>query len=218
MKSKLDIANIRTNYSRQELTEDTVALHPLEQFRVWLEEAIRADVPEPTAMVLATADAAGIPSARVILLKGIQEDGFVFFTNYLSHKGQDLAINPAVALTFFWAELERQVRVEGYASKVTATESDTYFRSRPFGSQIGAWASPQSKPVVNRRELEEANQAFMQKFAGTENIPRPDHWGGYLVVPRLIEFWQGRPNRLHDRIVYSRVNERAVWQLGRLAP
>ena len=218
MNSELNLADIRKSYTRQELDEGLVAPEPLQQFNNWLQEAIQAGLPEPTAMVLATADPAGVPSARVVLLKGVTAEGFLFFTNYLSHKGQDMALNPAVALTFFWPELERQVRVEGLVSKVGSAESDEYFWSRPVGSQIGAWASPQSKPVTNREELEVANQQYEQKFAGQPQIPRPDHWGGYVVRPSLLEFWQGRPNRLHDRIVYTKNPESQAWQIGRLAP
>jgi pyridoxamine 5'-phosphate oxidase len=212
------LAGIRKTYSLRELTEESVAINPLEQFKVWLENAMEAGLPEPTAMVLATADATGHPSARVVLLKGLEAGGLLFFTNYLSHKGRDLATNPAVALTFFWPELERQVRIEGTVTQVDASQSDAYFWSRPVGSQIGAWASQQSTPVANRQELETADQAFTQKFAGLEQIPRPEHWGGYRVNPTFFEFWQGRPNRLHDRIVYTYVAEKAEWQIGRLSP
>ncbi|RDC63145.1 pyridoxamine 5'-phosphate oxidase [Adhaeribacter pallidiroseus] len=218
MSTSLNLADIRKNYARQELHESLVSPDPLQQFNTWLQEAIQANLPEPTAMVLATADPEGVPSARVVLLKGVTDQGFMFFTNYLSHKGQDMARNPAVALTFFWPELERQIRVEGLVTKASSLESDQYFGSRPLGSQIGAWASPQSKPVTNREQLEAANQEYERKFAGLANIPRPEHWGGYLVQPDLIEFWQGRPNRLHDRIVYSKNDNSADWQIGRLAP
>lgn len=217
MSTSIDLSNIRKNYAFKELTQDLVAANPFEQFSTWLQEAIQAEVPEPTAMTLATADKKGVPSARIVLLKKVTETGFLFFTNYLSHKGQDLAENPAVALTFFWPQLERQVRIEGIASKAPAIDSDHYFWSRPLGSQIGAWASPQSKRVANRQELEEANSAYDRKFAGLEQIPRPPHWGGYEIVPHLIELWQGRPNRLHDRIVYTK-NAENNWQIGRLAP
>jgi pyridoxamine 5'-phosphate oxidase len=218
MSSSLNLADIRKNYSRQELHEASVDPDPLLQFNTWLQEAIQAGLPEPTAMVLATADQAGGPSARVVLLKGVNAEGFFFYTNYLSHKGLDMALNPAVALTFFWPELERQIRIEGLVTKASATASDEYFWSRPLGSQIGAWASPQSKPVANREQLEAANQEYEQKFAGLGKIPRPDHWGGYIVQPHLLEFWQGRPNRLHDRIVYTKDPESASWQISRLAP
>jgi pyridoxamine 5'-phosphate oxidase len=218
MSSNLNLADIRKNYSRQELHEGLVDPNPLVQFNNWLQEAILADLPEPTAMVLATADQTGIPSARVVLLKGVTAEGFLFFTNYLSHKGQDMALNPAVAITFFWPELERQIRIEGIVTKTSTTESDDYFTSRPVGSQIGAWASPQSKAVTNREQLEAANQEYEQKFAGLSKIPRPEHWGGYEVRPSLLEFWQGRPNRLHDRILYTKNPDSGAWQIGRLAP
>ncbi len=218
MNLSFDLANIRKNYSLQELNESSVLPDPFQQFSAWLQEAVQAALPEPTAMVLATADQAGIPSARVVLLKGVKDEGFLFFTNYLSHKGQDMAINPAVALTFFWPELERQIRIEGKVEKASESESNEYFWSRPIGSQIGAWASPQSKRVTNRQELEEANQQFTQKFSGLSKIPRPEHWGGYQVRPHFVEFWQGRPNRLHDRIVYTKDSENALWQISRLAP
>ncbi|PSR52613.1 pyridoxamine 5'-phosphate oxidase [Adhaeribacter arboris] len=214
----VDLASIRKNYSLQELNESSVAAHPYQQFDTWLQAAIQAALPEPTAMVLATADPVGTPSARVVLLKGVTAEGFLFFTNYLSHKGQDIAHNSAVALTFFWPELERQVRIEGKVEKTTENESDAYFWSRPLGSQIGAWASPQSKRVTNRQELEEAHEQYTAKFAGLPKIPRPEHWGGYLVRAHLVEFWQGRPNRLHDRIVYTKNVTNADWQISRLAP
>ncbi|QNF35128.1 pyridoxamine 5'-phosphate oxidase [Adhaeribacter swui] len=218
MNSSLNLADIRKNYARQVLDESLVAPNPLAQFNTWLQEAIDANVPEPTAMVLATANQAGVPSARVVLLKGVPPEGFLFFTNYLSHKGQDMANNPAVALTFFWPELERQVRVEGQVVKARDKESDEYFWSRPLGSQIGAWASPQSKTVSNRAELEKLNAEYEHKFIGLNKIPRPEHWGGYVVQPILVEFWQGRPNRLHDRIIYTKNPDNLSWQIGRLAP
>ncbi|MEJ8756536.1 pyridoxamine 5'-phosphate oxidase [Pontibacter sp. H259] len=212
-----NIAAIRRNYSMQSLTEASVAKDPVSQFKVWMEEAIAAETTEPTAMVLSTVNSAGRPSARVVLLKEINASGFVFFTNYQSRKGQDLQANPFGALTFFWAELERQVRVEGRIQKIDATASDAYFHSRPKGSQIGAWASPQSQPIKDREELEKADAAYTSKFEATEIIPRPEHWGGYILLPEVVEFWQGRPNRLHDRIVYEKQAD-SNWQLKRLAP
>lgn len=217
MNINIDLAGIRKSYALKELNQNLVVSNPFHQFNDWLQEALQAEIPEPTAMVLATADTNGVPSARVVLLKGVTENGFLFFTNYLSHKGQDITVNPAVALTFFWPQLERQVRIEGSAKKASSAESDNYFWSRPAGSQTGAWASPQSKRVASRQELEEASLAFERKFAGLDHIPRPDHWGGYEVIPGLIEFWQGRPNRLHDRIVYTK-KEDNYWQIDRLAP
>jgi len=211
-----NIAAIRTNYAKQALTEASVAAHPMDQFSVWLEEAIQADASEATALVLSTVSAAGKPSARVVLLKDVSSDGFIFFTNYNSRKGQDLAENPNAAITFFWPALERQVRVEGKVVKVDPQVSDAYFHSRPKGSQIGAWASPQSQPISSREILEEADKAYIKQFASAAEIPRPAHWGGYQLQPVRMEFWQGRPSRLHDRIVYERQADK--WQISRLAP
>ncbi|MBD1396124.1 pyridoxamine 5'-phosphate oxidase [Pontibacter sp. JH31] len=211
-----DIASIRINYSRQALTEDSVSLDPLDQFKVWLNEAIVAQVLEPTALVLSTVSADCRPSARVVLLKEVSADGFVFFTNYESRKGQELAQRPYGSLTFFWAELERQVRIEGSINKVADEVSDTYFHSRPRGSQVGAWASPQSKVIDSREELELADQKYQNDFASLQVVPRPQHWGGYVLKAERIEFWQGRPNRLHDRILFEL--EGGNWSRKRLAP
>lgn len=211
-----NIAAIRKNYAMESLTEASVAKDPINQFKVWIEETIAAEANEPTAMVLSTVNKSGRPSARVVLLKDVTADGFMFFTNYESRKGQDLQENPFASLTFFWPELERQVRVEGQIEKVPAEVSDTYFHSRPIGSQIGAWASPQSREIESREELERADASYTSKFAELPVIPRPEHWGGFILVPDLIEFWQGRPNRLHDRIVYERQENN--WHLKRLAP
>lgn len=211
-----DIASIRINYSRQALTEESVSNDPLDQFKVWLNEAILSEVLEPTALVLSTVSADGRPSARVVLLKEVSSDGFVFFTNYDSRKGQQLAERPLGAMTFFWAELERQVRVEGSIEKVAAEVSDAYFHSRPRGSQIGAWASPQSQEIQSREELEKSEAKYEQDFKGLDVVPRPQHWGGYVLKPERIEFWQGRPNRLHDRIVFERAD--GQWTRKRLAP
>ena len=216
MSTTHNIAAIRKNYAKQVLTEASVAAHPMDQFSKWLDEAIQGDVTEATALVLSTVSAANKPSARVVLLKDVSKTGFTFFTNYNSRKGQDLAENPYAALTFFWPALERQVRVEGKVVKVEPQVSDTYFHSRPKGSQIGAWASPQSQPIASREVLEEADKAFTNKFAESAEIPRPEHWGGYQLQPKRIEFWQGRPNRLHDRIVYELNGDN--WQISRLAP
>ncbi|MBB6610229.1 pyridoxamine 5'-phosphate oxidase [Pontibacter sp. Tf4] len=210
------IAAIRKNYALQSLSESSVAPEPVAQFNAWMEEALASEVDEPTAMVLSTVNGSGRPSARVVLLKAVTAEGFVFFTNYESRKGHDLQENPFAALTFFWPELERQVRVEGTVQKVDAAISDEYFHSRPVGSQIGAWASPQSRPISSREELEKADNAYTEQFADLEVIPRPAHWGGFIVAPETIEFWQGRPNRLHDRIVYEK--QGATWHLKRLAP
>ncbi|MHC2991386.1 pyridoxine 5'-phosphate oxidase [Pontibacter sp. HJ8] len=211
-----DIAAIRKNYSRQELTEESVLQDPLDQFKVWLNEAIAAEVLEPTALVLSTVSADNRPSARVVLLKEVSPEGFVFYTNYDSRKGLELAQQPFASLTFFWAELERQVRVEGRVTKVPARVSDDYFHSRPRGSQIGAWASPQSREIQSREELEVADRHYNEAFSNQSVVPRPAHWGGYVLQPELIEFWQGRPNRLHDRIVFEQHG--GTWKRKRLAP
>ncbi|WP_018477975.1 pyridoxamine 5'-phosphate oxidase [Pontibacter roseus] len=211
-----DIASIRINYSRQALTEESVLEDPLNQFKVWLNEAIASEVLEPTALVLSTVSADCRPSARVVLLKEVSGQGFVFFTNYDSRKGQHLAEHPFASLTFFWAELERQVRVEGSVQKVPEQVSDTYFHSRPRGSQIGAWASPQSQIIQSREELEKADKRYTQEFAEKEVVPRPAHWGGYILLPERLEFWQGRPNRLHDRILFEQHG--GTWSRKRLAP
>jgi pyridoxamine 5'-phosphate oxidase len=211
-----DIASIRKNYSRQALTEESVSNDPLDQFKIWLNEAILSEVLEPTALVLSTVSADCRPSARVVLLKEVSSDGFVFFTNYDSRKGQDLAKRPFGSITFFWAELERQVRIEGTIQKVAADVSDMYFHTRPRGSQIGAWASPQSHEINSREELEQAELKYEKDFANLDIVPRPQHWGGYVLKPERIEFWQGRPNRLHDRIVFELADSQ--WTRKRLAP
>lgn len=211
-----NLAAIRHNYSRQALSEESVSQDPIQQFQVWLEEALEAKVEEPTAMVLSTVNAAGRPSARVVLLKDVSPQGLSFFTNYDSRKGQELEENPFASVTFFWPALERQVRIEGRVAKVAPEVSDTYFHSRPKGSQIGAWASPQSKPIESRQVIEEADRKLTEQYATAEEIPRPPHWGGYQLQPERVEFWQGRPNRLHDRIVYAQQDN--SWQIQRLAP
>lgn len=211
-----NIADIRNNYSRQALDDASVAQHPMEQFNIWLNEAITAEAMEPTAMVLSTVNTEGKPSARVVLLKDVSDAGLTFFTNYESRKGSDLEVNPVAAATFFWPVLERQVRVEGSVEKVPDTISDTYFHSRPKGSQIGAWVSPQSREIPGRQYLEEADAHYTKQFSSLQEIPRPKHWGGYLLKPDHIEFWQGRPNRLHDRILYEA--EQNEWHIKRLAP
>lgn len=208
------IADIRKDYSQSSLTENDAAQNPIQQFAKWWDEAQTSEIDEINAMTLATADANGKPSARIVLLKGFDENGFVFFTNYESHKGKELLINPHACLVFFWKELERQIRIEGIVEKTSAQESDEYFFSRPAGSRIGAWASPQSTVINNRTILDENVQKFTNDFG--ENIPRPSHWGGYRVMPSLIEFWQGRSNRLHDRIQYKKEN--CEWVMERLAP
>ncbi|WP_439882943.1 pyridoxamine 5'-phosphate oxidase [Pontibacter sp. MBLB2868] len=211
-----DISAIRKNYSKQDLTENSVLADPVHQFKVWLQEAINAEAEEATAFVLSTVNESGQPSARVVLLKDVDGEGFTFFTNYDSRKGKELEVNPFAAATFFWASLERQVRIEGQVELIPAQNSDDYFHSRPKGSQIGAWASPQSQEIESRHVLEESDKYYSAKFSDAEIIPRPAHWGGYKLIPHRIEFWQGRPNRLHDRIMYERLN--GNWQLKRLAP
>lgn len=213
----MDLAAIRKNYTLKELSEASVKEEPFDQFQTWMEEALQAALAEPTAMVLSTVSAEGLPSARVVLLKGVQNQGFVFFTNYQSRKGQELAENPQAALTFFWPELERQVRIEGEVAKVAEEVSDAYFRTRPPGSQIGAWASPQSLEVDSRETIEKAIRLFSEKFNEEGKIDRPSHWGGYALYPLRIEFWQGRPDRLHDRILFKKEDE-AGWSIVRLAP
>lgn len=216
----LKIADLRIDYRRATLDERDVALDPVRQFERWFDEAVKAEVPEPNAMTLATIGADGRPSARIVLLKGFDERGFVFFTNYASRKGRDLAAHAAAALVFFWIELERQVRIEGIVTKVDDAESVAYFASRPRLARIGAWASPQSEPIDGRAALE-ANFAAMEaqhRDAG-DDVPRPPHWGGYRLEPDVLEFWQGRSSRLHDRIRYRRGAENPeVWTIDRLAP
>jgi pyridoxamine 5'-phosphate oxidase len=209
-----DLASIRSEYSLKTLEEASVDRDPMKQFGVWMAQAIHAQVPEPTAMTLATVDAKGRPSGRIVLLKGIDARGFVFYTNYESRKGRDLAASPVAALTFLWKELERQVRIEGRVEKVTAAESDEYYTTRPLGSRIGAWASPQSEAIASREWLEQ-RWAELGREHG-EQPPRPPHWGGYRVMPDYLEFWQGRRSRLHDRVCYAR--EGPGWKISRLAP
>ena len=211
-----NIADIRKDYQLQSLLETDVASNPFDQFNRWWDDAIKSELDEVNAMTLATASVTGMPSARIVLLKSVSADGFVFFTNYNSHKGKELLENPFGCLVFFWKELERQIRITGTIEKVSAAESDEYFYSRPVGSRIGAWASPQSSVIPSRETIETNIEKYEQEFAGTE-IARPPHWGGYIVKPTLIEFWQGRPNRLHDRIQYTKQQE-GSWKFDRLAP
>lgn len=211
----MDIASIRKDYSLQTLDKEEVDINPFGQFSAWWSEAIKSNIDEVNAMTLATSDLKGKPSARIVLLKGFTEKGFIFFTNYFSHKSSELAINPQAALVFFWKELERQIRIEGVVSKTSIAENEQYFSSRPFGSQIGAWASPQSSIVENRSELETRVTGIQNRFAETE-MNCPPFWGGFIVKPTLFEFWQGRQSRLHDRIQYSLENN--LWKIARLAP
>lgn len=209
------ISHLRKDYSLKALSETDVKSHPLEQFDTWWNEAIQSQIDEVNAMTLATATAEGVPSARIVLLKEYNDKGFVFFTNYESAKGQELAENPRASLLFFWKELERQVRITGLVEKITEQESDAYFYSRPLGSRIGAIASAQSSVIANRNILEEKVKLLETK--GEAEIKRPAHWGGYRVKPVIIEFWQGRPSRLHDRIQYT-LEENGAWKVERLSP
>lgn len=211
-----NIAHIRKDYAHRSLSEENVARNPFLQFDEWWAEALSAELEEVNAMTLATASSSGIPSARIVLLKGYDERGFVFFTNYESGKGRDLHENPRASLVFFWAPLERQVRINGNAERLSVAESDEYFISRPKGSRIGAWASPQSQVLESREWLEKRAADIEKKFSGGE-IPRPPNWGGIRVIPQSVEFWQGRPDRMHDRIRYSR-HENGEWKIERLAP
>lgn len=209
------LADLRRSYVLYSLDESDVAPDPIQQFQRWFDEALTAKMPEPNAMTLATVDAEGQPSARIVLLKGLDANGFTFFTNYESRKGIDLAANPRAALLFHWMQLERQVRIEGIVEKVADNESDMYYASRPLGSRLGAWASEQSRAVAGRHVLEEREAEYRARFG--ENPPRPSHWGGYRLVPKSMEFWQGRPSRLHDRISYRQEPD-GRWQIVRLSP
>lgn len=209
------IADLRRDYRAHSLSEADVDADPIVQFRRWFDDALRADVMEPTAMTLATASRDGVPSARIVLLKDVGPKGFTFFTNYSSAKGLEIDANPRVALVWFWAELERQVRVTGAVARVDEAESDAYFHSRPLDSRHGAWASPQSQVIADRAVLESQLSDAISRFG--DGVPRPPHWGGYLVAPTAIEFWQGRPNRLHDRLRYRR-DASGSWHIERLAP
>lgn len=211
------IADIRKDYKLKSLTEQQVEPNPFHQFNLWWTEAINSNIEEVNAMTLATCDMDNKPTARIVLLKDIVEDeGFVFYTNYQSKKGKQLEQNPYTALVFFWIPLERQIRIEGTASKIEEAASSSYFKSRPLESQIGAWASPQSQVIANRHWLENQEQLYIKKYT-QQPIERPKHWGGYIVKPTLIEFWQGRPSRLHDRIQYTYQKDN-TWKIERLAP
>ncbi len=210
------LQEIRVDYTKASLDVASVLANPIAQFEKWLQEAIDSKALEPTAMTLSTVSEDGRPSARIVLLKGVEANQFVFYTNYQSQKGKELAENPACALTFFWPELERQVRIEGVAKRVDEVQSTAYFVSRPKGSQIGAWASPQSSIIKDRQILEQRVADLEKKFEGTNQLPKPKQWGGYAVEPHEIEFWQGRASRLHDRIVYYQSD--GQWVTHRLAP
>ncbi|BCL37830.1 pyridoxine/pyridoxamine 5'-phosphate oxidase [Nostoc sp. MS1] len=209
------IADLRRDYTLEGLSETEVEPNPFIQFKKWFEQALAAQLPEPNAMTIATTTPDGKPSARMVLLKDFDERGFVFFTNYNSRKGQELAENPQAALVFWWAELERQVRILGRVEKVSESESDYYFESRPAKSRLGAWASNQSEIIASREILEQRMQELQDKYQNQE-IPRPQHWGGLRVIPTEIEFWQGRSSRLHDRLLYTHVD--GSWEIQRLSP
>ena len=216
----MNIADLRREYMRETLDEADVAADPFRQFERWFAEATKAEVPEPNAMTLATVDRDGRPAARIVLLKQVDDSGFVFFTNFQSRKGRELSANPRAALLFFWPELERQVRIEGTTATLGSAESAAYFAGRPRSSQLGAWASPQSEPIAGRSVLAGRFAEVEAKYAdATRAVPCPPHWGGYRLDPDAIEFWQGRASRLHDRIRYRRERERAgAWVIDRLAP
>ncbi|HEY2953043.1 MAG TPA: pyridoxamine 5'-phosphate oxidase [Verrucomicrobiae bacterium] len=213
---KTSLAHLRKEYTLTGLRRADLNPDPLAQFRKWLQQAVDADVPEPSAMTLATVDAEGQPSARIVLLKGLDERGFSFFTNYESRKGRELAANPRASLLFLWKELERQVGIRGLVSKLSRKESATYFKTRPRGSRLGAWASKQSQVIASRAMLEDKLRELERKFPG-EDVPLPPYWGGYILAPAEIEFWQGRPNRLHDRFLYTRASDQG-WKIERLSP
>ncbi|WP_404788174.1 pyridoxamine 5'-phosphate oxidase [Altericista sp. CCNU0014] len=214
----IDIGELRRDYSRQMLLESNVESDPFLQFQHWFAQALEAQVIEPNAMTLATVTPEGRPAARIVLLKGFDERGFVFYSNFQSRKGREIAQNPAAALVFWWGELERQVRIEGSITLVSETEADAYFQSRPRGSQLGAWVSDQSQAIADRSILEERLQHLEQDYRGA-SIPRPPHWGGYRVAPIYFEFWQGRSNRLHDRLCYRHATASdPAWKVERLSP
>jgi len=211
------LSDLRQDYSKQQLDITDVVDDPMEQFKVWFEEARKSKVPEPNAMSLATATPSGIPSVRIVLLKQLSSEGFTFYTNYKSHKGKELAKNPNAALVFHWHELERQVRIEGTVKKVSRENSKTYFQSRPKKSQMGAWVSSQSKIISSREVLEKNMKQLEKQYKKEDTLPCPPHWGGYILTPTKIEFWQGRRSRLHDRIVFKQLKS-GKWKKVRLAP
>ncbi|MFD0966853.1 pyridoxamine 5'-phosphate oxidase [Seminibacterium arietis] len=211
----MDLHNIREEYTKQQLSKKECLDNPLTQFEKWLNEAIKSDIKEPTAMNLATVNDSGQPSSRIVLLKEVNSQGFIFFTNYLSQKGKNISQNSLVALNFFWQELQRQVRIEGKVKKIPEDQSDEYFSSRPYTSRIGAWASKQSAVISSKKLLLAKAASIAAKYPFY--VPRPAHWGGYIVVPSMFEFWQGRPSRLHDRIRYL-LDQNGNWYRERLSP
>jgi pyridoxamine-phosphate oxidase len=211
-----ELQNLREDYSAATLSETAINSNPIKQFELWFNEAIEAKIHEPNAMTLATATTDGRPSARIVLLKGFDATGFSFYTNYLSRKGKEITKNPLGAITFFWGEMQRQVRIEGTIEKLSKEQSEKYFHSRPKGSQVSALASPQSQEITDRDVLESKTSQLEAEYADKE-IPKPSYWGGYVLKPRLIEFWQGRPSRLHDRILYKKIDNKN-WKKVRLAP
>ncbi|MCC6316848.1 MAG: pyridoxamine 5'-phosphate oxidase [Gemmatimonadaceae bacterium] len=211
----MDLFDLRRSYALATLDLADVDANPIVQFRAWFDQALGAGVIEPNAMTLATATPDGVPSARIVLLKTVDDDGFTFFTDYRSAKGRELDANPHAAVVFLWKEIERQVRIKGLVARTSPEESTRYYDARPLGSRYGAWASTQSATVPDRAALEAAMQHVEARYAGSDP-PRPEHWGGYRLVPDAVEFWQGRPNRLHDRLRYRRVG--SAWQLERLSP
>jgi pyridoxamine 5'-phosphate oxidase len=210
------IVSLRKEYSSAFLNEDDVNQNPFKQFELWMHQAVEAEILEPHAMTVSTVSSEGKPSSRIVLLRGFDENGFVFYTNYNSHKGNDMAQNKYACLNFFWPELERQIRIEGSIAKIDQQISTNYFHSRPRESQIGAWASAQSAVIANRKVVEDAFLHYTEKFKHLELIPKPENWGGYNIKPSSIEFWQGRPSRLHDRLKYTDSN--GVWKIDRLSP
>ena len=217
MSEPLELSQLREDYRLAALDESRCDANPIRQFELWFQEAKKAGLKEPNAMTLSTVDSTGQPAGRIVLLKGIEKAGFVFYTNYESRKGRELASNPKCALTFLWAELERQVRIEGIVEKVSQETSEAYFKGRPKGSRIGAVVSNQSSELPSRQPLEERLAELERLYAQTDDVPMPQTWGGYHVKPNLLEFWQGRTNRLHDRIVYTLGKDNS-WKMGRLSP
>lgn len=213
----LDLGNLREDYNKGQLDQSEISDHPIQQFKNWFNKAKEAGVDEPNAMTLATCTTDGKPSARVVLLKGIEQEGFIFYTNYNSRKGVELAANPNAALVFLWQSLHQQIRIEGEVRKITSDQSTKYFQSRPKGSQIGAAASPQSEVIPDRAFLEQKVNKLSLQYKDVTILPRPAHWGGYLLRPNVIEFWQGRTSRLHDRLRYTLI-ENGTWKVERLAP